>query len=334
MMNNAILSKFLFFLFSLILVSPFVSAQNVYDSNFSFKEDDSRNLVAVKKKYHSELEKGAYVRVYSKLLEEFRSQDGLWTADSVQDEKERFILGLEQFIRDLTVIYSADNPKNDSLKGGRFSVTAPNAFGGQLGLKYYDTNDELRIIVIKDSLGTAEAEDLRYRMNTLQKLTDELSKESRLAVQKKLVSLNRQWDNYHFSGKSQYPWEFLINSLFYSGKRPLISPPKSQLILLHPNLSLEIDFTDIGSLKSYESLNIEVLGFARNIDDFKKSIGASFAVSLNNTLGNGYGGIISINSSQLGILYHPDSKSSALLITLDILKLVQNGKSQWDKLRE
>jgi hypothetical protein len=194
--------------------------------------------------------------------------------------------------------------------------------------------DEFLINVEPNNISKDAAIDLIYRMDTANRVLNLITKHDREGFEIYLKNLNTQWDNFHFKAKSQYPWEFAINSFLLKNKRPIVKPPSKQLILLHPNISLELDTSDLDALKTYQVFNIELLGMAWNYNNYSDYFSVSGLLTLNNDLGNGYGGMLSWNDFQLGVVHHTSIKKTNLIITIDLIKFIQKGVTKWDNIRD
>src|SRR5688572_4726663 len=81
------------------------------------------------------------------------------------------------------------------------------------------------------------------------------------------------WDAYLRSGPTQYPWELYINGLPKRRWNDL-TPPRQQLIFLHPSAALQVRGT-MNDLKREEVLAVEWLGYVRFIRDHRASLGIS-----------------------------------------------------------
>ena len=81
------------------------------------------------------------------------------------------------------------------------------------------------------------------------------------------------WDAYLRSGPTQYPWELYINGLPKRRWNDL-TPPRQQLIFLHPSAALQVRGT-LNDLKREEVLAVEWLGYVKFIRDHRASLGIS-----------------------------------------------------------
>jgi hypothetical protein len=309
-----------------------VFAQNPFANQFQFENDDPRYFEQVKEKYKQSFDQDLYVEILKLLKKDFTNKHNLPDNDA-KEYQTKFIDALDQFMYKLDLCIKNDSL--DRIKGGFFELAQASPFGNP-PLRYFAKYPEFEIEVTSSNLDTADAIDLRYRMNTLQLVADEITQNSRVALEKSLVRLNTQWDNFHFSAKSQYPWEFAANSLIlkWGNKRPLVKPPSSQLIFLHPNVSLEMDFSNKGAFKANQFFNIEVAGMAWNFNNYEDYLAASFLFGFSNNLGNGYGGMFSYNGTQAGFVFHENTgKQVHFVLTLDLFKIIQNSKSQWGNIR-
>ncbi|MBD3616693.1 MAG: hypothetical protein HUJ22_08970 [Gracilimonas sp.] len=334
-MHKRIRLKLLSLLFIMFVsgLQPGIHAQNdPYENNYDFDEKDSRHFEQVEDRYHNYFVEGEYELILESLLLDFLDQDSLWAEDKVLDEKRKFITAVTAFINTYKKVKKGGIDA-DQIDNNFADIEQYDAFFGT-PLSYFSSDPELKITITPDSLDSLHVIDLRYRIHAIQRIADRMTNDDRIEAERTLNELNEQWDNFHFKGKSQYPWEFLVNSWLLREKGALTEPPKSQLVLLHPNISFELDTGDLDALKSYQVFNVEVLGVAWGFNNYTSSLGISGAVSFSNQFGNGYGGMLSWNNFQLGALYHNSIKRVNLLVTMDLLKLIQNGEKQWESLRE
>ncbi|MEO6526262.1 MAG: hypothetical protein ABIP93_06530 [Gemmatimonadaceae bacterium] len=74
-----------------------------------------------------------------------------------------------------------------------------------------------------------------------------------------------RWDNYGSKGYSQYPWELALNSRGYDARS--FDPPRTQKILLHPALGLELvgsrvkSLDDLTNLQTTDVVTLEPVGY-------------------------------------------------------------------------
>jgi hypothetical protein len=97
---------------------------------------------------------------------------------------------------------------------------------------------------------------------------------------KALHEAARNWDNYGERGYSQYPWELAINGLWFDAAS--INPPRWQLIVAHPALSLEFRTRDLhlDELVRSNTVTLEPIGFIRYSSTFVNYVGVSALLSL------------------------------------------------------
>lgn len=315
----------------LVFSSSLLHAQNdPFARNYTLDTNDSRHITQVYRTHKQLFNEQRYYEILSFLSKEFENENYIWTDTTNLAEKSKALKAFNSFLSKLDSISSSSPDDLSAIAGGFFRIKPPTISGKPL--RFFE--NEFEILVTDSALTHEAAIDLRYRMHTAQSVLDSLTQEGRLILEKDLRELNKDWENFHFNGKAQYPWEFLANSLLLSNKRPLVKPPKRQLVLLHPNISFELNANDIDAIKANQVFSIEVLGAAWNFNDYTDNLAVSGVVSFSNNLGNGYGGMVTWNDTQFGLIRHTNTKQTNLIITLDLLKLVQKGKTQWENIRE
>lgn len=96
-----------------------------------------------------------------------------------------------------------------------------------------------------------------------------------------LQAAARQWDAYGEQGYSQYPWELAINSARFDATS--IAPPRTQLVVLHPALAIELaapGLDDLERLERADALTLEPFGYIRYTESRRMYYGLSALVSL------------------------------------------------------
>jgi hypothetical protein len=96
-----------------------------------------------------------------------------------------------------------------------------------------------------------------------------------------LQAAARQWDAYGEKGYSQFPWELAINGARFDPTA--IAPPRTQLVVLHPALALELAapaLDDLEHLERVDALTLEPFGVVRYTASRRMYYGVSALVSL------------------------------------------------------
>ncbi|HEU4628721.1 MAG TPA: hypothetical protein VFS08_03220 [Gemmatimonadaceae bacterium] len=96
-----------------------------------------------------------------------------------------------------------------------------------------------------------------------------------------LQAAARQWDAYGETGYSQYPWELAINGARFDASA--IAPPRTQLVVLHPALALELSAPALDELERLErtdAITVEPIGIIRYTASRRMYYGLSALVSL------------------------------------------------------
>ena len=159
----------------------------------------------------------------------------------------------------------------------------------------------------------------------------------------RLADMNAAWSNYLEYGYSQYPWESFINSGLktYSWTRP----PGSQLVLLHPEISILVDARQIKGARYTTGMIVHGLGNIWYLGDRNSGyLGVSLSGSITGSSdwGVGYGGTVHfghakaykqiphISLSCLYQYYQNGDEGLAVGINVDLWRLVtDNGESMF-----
>ncbi len=317
----------------LTVITPLYAQEWPYSNSFEPDTNDPRYFENVKNQFSEYLIDQRYSNIIWYLKIDFEHQSTLWQVDSLQYLKNNFINAIEHFYAHIDSIFKDDSKGIDDIHGA-FFLSTPGRRTPPTPLKFF-SGTEFEFSLTSYKIPHEEAEDLRYRINTLHRITDIINNDSRLDLQRELNRLNNQWRNFHFSGRSQYPWEFIANNLFvYRSKRPMVKPPGFSLIFLHPNASISLDFTDSDHLKTHQTLSLEVIGGAFSFNDFKSNAGLSYLFVVNNSLGNGHGIMLSYNNFKMGTVWHDEFlKGTNLVFSLDLFKLFGSSKEMLESLR-
>ncbi len=149
-----------------------------------------------------------------------------------------------------------------------------------------------------------------------------------------LKHLNKEWDRFLEASKSQTALEVLLTT-YANGKHfkknHLVGPPPFQIIALHPDLVYnKLENGEDGNATEF-GMAIEWIGI--NFWDWKVPLGLSVASVYVDRAGVkdvGKGFQIHINNKYtIGWADHDEDDS--VYVTLDLLKLVQNKKAQYEK---
>lgn len=140
----------------------------------------------------------------------------------------------------------------------------------------------------------------------------------------KLDAVYQTHRNRLFNGFPMWPWETWINGLDidFDTKDPAPAP-RHQWIFLRPSLSpaLKFDGNDDSELEA--GFVIEPVGFVHYTkDDYSSWIGISPMVTITNSNGIGYGGLLRYGNWQLGAAYHDDDSDVLLYVSVDLYDYV------------
>ncbi|MFN0058580.1 MAG: hypothetical protein ACKVX7_09015 [Planctomycetota bacterium] len=188
-------------------------------------------------------------------------------------------------------------------------------------------------------LTPAQATDLRYRAEALHTLLVELKRVSRADAVASIEAAVTRWSNFLDRGYSQYPWESLVNGKLWSPIR-WDKVPRQQLVLLHPELGMEVAIRNDRDAKTDELLLLHVLGYVRYFGaDRDYFLGASATAASSDDNGFGFGSTLHLGFPQLtknfthlsvGVLWHDIDddgdyfdQAPFVSLSIDLLSLLQ-----------
>lgn len=176
---------------------------------------------------------------YQRLLEAFRVLNGRFS-----EFEEELAAADEE--RDTLDLFLSRYPT------GLFQFPCPDGvcFSGK---GYQITYEEI------EALPDPLAEDLLYRMDTVQRFLTDFKKPAIRQTVRAIENARLRWEVYMREGMSQFPWEAAFNS-WTIGADDIQFPPLRQWILLHPELGVAVSTNRLQEMTAKESLSIELLG--------------------------------------------------------------------------
>ena len=157
----------------------------------------------------------------------------------------------------------------------------------------------------------------------------------------RLHTIDQAWSNYLEKGYSQYPWESLLNS--YVGTFSWTEAPKSQWVLLHPEVAALADIRATSGASVEGALLLHGLGYIRYFGDKRDwytGLSATASLTTDESFGAGAGATLhfghtsiykSIPHVSVGILWHDfkDGSSGPILgISLDFWRLLNSDNAE------
>jgi hypothetical protein len=143
-------------------------------------------------------------------------------------------------------------------------------------------------IVLTDSTAQGTRRAICYHAAVARAVLDRYTQPGRAAAAALIEAKRLSWTRYFERGYSQTPWELYLNSRFSRAAADL-DPPTRQLILLHPSVGLEIPSRSLRDLTRQDAVALEVLGWIKYRDDYRKYLGLSGVVTFTEGLGTGVG---------------------------------------------
>lgn len=146
--------------------------------------------------------------------------------------------------------------------------------------------------------------------------------------------LSKDWDRFLEVSKSQTALEVFLSTWFQSGhfkKDYLVGPPKYQIIALHPQLVYETLGEARGGERGETGIALEWFGI--NFWDSKIPFGISLArVFVDRTSGDPYAdGVMLHFDNQYSIGFTDHDEGTGVFVTIDLLKLIEDKKSNLDQ---
>lgn len=185
-----------------------------------------------------------------------------------------------------------------------------------------------------------QAEDIRYRMNTANRLMMILRTGADEAITEAIGQSYRRWENFLDNGFVMYPWEISVNSALLTWD--IRTPPARQFIILHPSLGIQFPLDGIrdpGELRVKESLMIELFGHLWYRGEYLGNFsGLSATVVLREDIAPGIGVLLRPGRNlSAGINWHFSSnddkrfiKTPFLSVSVDLLNLVRSNRGKID----
>jgi hypothetical protein len=249
---------------------------------------------------------------------------GAGTTDLTADQRARFQRQLDAFASEMKAVEASANTEQANAKGVsgvRFRVeTDVNTSGYTLFLTTGDRID------IAPATPIAQAKELCYRAYAAGRILVRYAQPGRERTASVLGHYVTLWDNFNKQGYSQYPWELFLNGL-WTIKPSTLVPPRSQWVLLHPAVAIEVSAPQIRDFRRLDIISIEPLGYLRYSSDRRSYGGVSLLVTLSATADPGYGLLAHFGKTgKLGYTYHPrdvEGRSRhGVVFSIDLYKLI------------
>lgn len=139
---------------------------------------------------------------------------------------------------------------------------------------------------------------------------------------------------------SQYPWEVVVNGMLPSDVE---HPPRYQLLLLHPELSLELSTESLDKFTPKEVMSVDVVGVTRYTSDhYRHFWGLSAITAHRSDLGIGFGGRIRFGSIvSAGVTWDDADRDGEyfdqapyVIISADLFRVLQSRAEKLVEIRK
>ena len=146
------------------------------------------------------------------------------------------------------------------------------------------------------------------------------------ALVKRLDEVLAMWESYAATGFSQYPWELAINGIA-TGRGLGIEPPRTQWIVLHPSLAVQLNGSSFSNLRRLDAVPLEVLGHLWYNSGRTSYWGVSAAVTFSSNADPGIGPLVHVGRNvSLGASWLTGDTGGArrvgLLFSADLYKAI------------
>jgi hypothetical protein len=128
------------------------------------------------------------------------------------------------------------------------------------------------------------------------------------------------------------PWEELLFRDRRSGAD--LSPPRTQVILLHPSVAVEVSGPEFRRWQRLDALSLELLGRIWYRNDYRTHSGASLMLTTAKDVGIGAGVLIHFSPTlKAGYVYglqkQPERRNGAVM-SVDLYKYLEDRKTKLD----
>jgi hypothetical protein len=176
------------------------------------------------------------------------------------------------------------------------------------------------------------AADAATAVNLQRRIVARLSLPERVELADKARRADARWGAYFRSGRSQLPWELLLNSRLHERDRDALTidgPPNAQWILLHP--SLGATYTANRDDDIQQAIVLELVGYyawrwgSEDEAEVRRPLGGSLVLSFDGDDDPALGAMIHLPRNwSIGGTIDRDENVSVLL-SLDVAKLIQSN---------
>lgn len=190
-----------------------------------------------------------------------------------------------------------------------------------------------------------QATEFRAVIDRIQAMVTEVQTKPLARLRDRLTEIDQGWTHYLEKGFSQYPWESAINSYV----TPHIftpytwdSPPRDQLVFLHPELGALLDTRSRSDASAQGTLLVHALGYVHYFGDTRDwFLGGSATLSFSDTdFGLGIGPTFHCGWTRthswvphvsVGVLWHEfddGDNNPVLAVSLDFWRLLDKDSGQ------
>ena len=142
------------------------------------------------------------------------------------------------------------------------------------------------------------------------------------------------WTRYYERGYSQLPWELLLNSRLLADDQRL-DPPTVQWVLLHPSVGAEVAVGKWRDLRRQETITLELLGWLKYRDGYRRYRGISGVVTFTEGQGLGVGPFVHFSrAAKAGYVFRTrrpadgTRREHGVLLSVDLYRYLDDNRTQ------
>lgn len=142
---------------------------------------------------------------------------------------------------------------------------------------------------------------------------------------KRIASRYSEYDSWLLSdGLPQWPWELWLNGKLIDTDIKK-SPPRWQWVLARPSAGMDLSYPRDEEADVVPSLGVELIGFVKYRNSYKKHYGASILATVGTEDGAGYGIALRWNGFWAGYVFRSGDEADAVFLGIDLYKVFNDN---------